>query len=482
MASDPDKGWQLPDVVDPSAFWCYKIYIPEDIAYLRAFRGAIALMSYSYNWQRDEANTAAQVSQVWLKQMLQADEMFEAEEECDMIDCQDIIDCINESEELQRLIGKYSLTSSISTETGESSQALGTDLLQGQGVVDCDYDSIYGACLQLTMLLNITAETLLDIFVNSLNNAANLGYLIEAIPVVGELPLDDIAEFLQKVATQVNTAYQAAYDTQLEEDISCLFFCAAKNGCELTLADARDVIRGEIANPVSAQDFISVVNDIIANNWLGEQSVYIIFYFILQTIVFGGEILGQDVKRFARTVATYFNDPNPDWEELCTECSSTICFDMTELGELDIYAGSQDEGFGNPEPSLVGVVTDMTAFPFNASANQAYRRGVAVEYVFESNVTIEQVKFDTWSNTNATGVTAGFIGYGVEIRDDEDTQLYRNAPTDATFEEWVTRSWNIDIEGARKVIVWTIFNTGATSPDGSMFVDNLCITYAESLA
>jgi len=232
--------------------------------------------------------------------------------------CQLIIDCINTTPELQQLIGQFSLTSAITDTTTENEANLATSFVQGQP--DCDNDKLYGMCLQLTQLLNTVSENLLDIFVAGLAQASNLGDLIEAIPVVGELPLDDILQFLAKMAGQVNTAYQAAYDTQLEEDISCLFFCEASIDCELTFEDARDIIKDLIANPVSAQDFVSMVNDIIANNWIGEQSVYLFFYFILETIIFGGEILGQDVNRFATTVATYFNDPNPDWETLCTCC------------------------------------------------------------------------------------------------------------------------------------------------------------------
>jgi len=44
--ADNDKGWQLPTVVNPEEYWCYTIKVPQDIAYLRALRGAIGELAY----------------------------------------------------------------------------------------------------------------------------------------------------------------------------------------------------------------------------------------------------------------------------------------------------------------------------------------------------------------------------------------------------------------------------------------------------
>lgn len=248
--------------------------------------------------------------------------------------CSLILECIETTPELQQAIGSYSLTSSITDTTPENPSNLATDILLGQGAVSCDNDNLYGASLQLTQLLNTVSENLLDIFVNGFNNASNLATVIEAIPVVGELPFDDILDFLEKVAIQINTAYQSAYDTQLEEDISCLFFCETQANCELTFEQARDVIKAELATTVSVQDFASIINDMIANNWFGQQSVYVFFYFILETVILGGEILGLDVNRFAKTVATYFNDPNPDWSTLC-DCAFDWQYTLLDGSNVD---------------------------------------------------------------------------------------------------------------------------------------------------
>lgn len=410
---------------------CITLEIPDSTQDVRNFFGTLLSLAQWYNYERTGNTLGKQVADTWkitydnarigncmqLRQdpenpcLLQSTTDGETWETwADITDCVDaeyLLSMIESSESLQRAIGEYALTSAVSVDDPEKESILSTDLLGNPSA--CDNDMIYGACIQLTILLNTVSETLLDIFVNSLNNAANLAYLIEAIPLVGELPADDILEFLQKVATQVNTAYQAAYDTQLQEDISCLFFCEAKLDCELTFEQARDVIRGQMANPVTGSDFISVVNDIIANNWLGEQSIYVFFYFILETVVVGGEVLGQDVNRFAKTIATYFNDPNSDWETLCTDCADwEQVLDFTIESHASLVTANWDSSY--PATYVSGQGWKMAHDALGA------RGGIYV--TIPSAVTVIDAVAETYNNVTATNTRSN----GVLIYDETPNQ------------------------------------------------------------
>lgn len=238
---------------------------------------------------------------------------------CEPVDlCALILECIQTTPELQQAIAFYSNSSAIEQLTPENETILDTDLFGGQS--GCDNDKIFGACRQLANFLNVTSEDILELFVTAAATPGRLGDLIEAMPGIGILPFDDILQFIEKMAEQVSDAYSGAYDTQMNEDIACLFFCASQDDCVLTLETARNAIKSKLIESVSDTDFLTVVSDIVLNNWLGEQGVYVMHWLILDTIIFGGEILGQDVKRMVATVASYFNDPDPDWETLCTAC------------------------------------------------------------------------------------------------------------------------------------------------------------------
>lgn len=232
--------------------------------------------------------------------------------------CELILECIQTTPELQQAIATYSLTPNINITTPENPGILGTNILPAP--VDCDLDSIFGMTLQFADFLNTLSEDVLELFVTAFAAPGRLGDLIEAIPVIGELPADDILQSLEKIATQVNDSYQAAYDSQIREDIACALFCIAQEGCELTFEGARDWFQDQIVEEVSNLDFATVMNDIIANNWLGEQSIYLMHWFLLDAMIFGTEVLGIDHNRMLKTISTFYNDPNPDWSLLC-ECT-----------------------------------------------------------------------------------------------------------------------------------------------------------------
>lgn len=269
---------------------------------------------------------------------------------CSPVDlCQLILDCINTTPAIQQAIGQYSLTSAITEITPEQQIILDTDLFDSQA--PCNNDQIYGMTLQLTDFLNAVSEDILELFVTAFAAPGRLGDIIEAIPVIGSLPGDDILQILEKLATQINDAYQAGYDTQIREDISCDLFCISQADCVLTLEEARNYFKDKLTVAVTDTDFLSVANDIIANNWLGEQSIYVMHWLILDTIIFGGEMLGIDVNRMVTTISSFYNDPNPDWATLCVNCSWTSVLDLTVSDYGFVFGTGQ---LGNP----AGVWTD----------------------------------------------------------------------------------------------------------------------------
>lgn len=57
--------WTLPRIVHPPKTRKFVICVPDEQFYLAAFRGLLIELTYSKNWQRDTAHTAAVVSRVW---------------------------------------------------------------------------------------------------------------------------------------------------------------------------------------------------------------------------------------------------------------------------------------------------------------------------------------------------------------------------------------------------------------------------------
>lgn len=99
--SGKDGGYLLPEVVDPPRI-SLCIEIPNEMNHILAFWGALDTLTWSRNWQRDEAHTAAEVSRVWGNVIAQARARFESGEECMPFDpC-----CPDEIERLDQLIAQ----------------------------------------------------------------------------------------------------------------------------------------------------------------------------------------------------------------------------------------------------------------------------------------------------------------------------------------------------------------------------------------
>jgi hypothetical protein len=57
--------WTLPQTVHPDKYRTFTVCVPDERFYIAAFEGLLVELTYSKNWERDAANTAAIVSRFW---------------------------------------------------------------------------------------------------------------------------------------------------------------------------------------------------------------------------------------------------------------------------------------------------------------------------------------------------------------------------------------------------------------------------------
>lgn len=62
---NPPARWVLPTTVNPTDTVCFQIPVPNDPAYIAAFRGALLNLCSARQWQNDPAHTAVPVANVW---------------------------------------------------------------------------------------------------------------------------------------------------------------------------------------------------------------------------------------------------------------------------------------------------------------------------------------------------------------------------------------------------------------------------------
>ncbi len=276
--------------------------------------------------------------------------------------CQLIFDCIDDTPALQQVIAQFSLASPISQTAPEVQANLDIELVNDP--VSCDLDIIFGMTTGYTDLMNTISEDILQIFANATSPAGRIGDIIEAIPVIGEAPLDDIFQFVESFMTDLNDAYDAAYTSQIRDDIRCDLFCLAKNNsCVLTLEMARDYFYDKLAESITLTVWDGFLDDIIGIAYSGENSIWALHLLITQTIIFGGELIGFDVNRLLATIQSLYNDPDSDHSTVCDACDWTSTLDLTisdygfvfEEDDFEDPTGEWEDGVG-----LKGTCIDVS--------------------------------------------------------------------------------------------------------------------------
>lgn len=302
------------------------VVVPDSQEWIRLYLGTLSMLT---RWWYYDVNNESEAEDVVQRAMSCNAETGADYEDCMTLDCNDVLECILQTPEIQQAIAQFAIGSSITATDTENDSILNSNTFPVLG--SCTNAQVFGMTTQLVDLIDTISLTILDRFVASLNSAGNLGYLIEGIPVIGELPIDDILTFVQTVAVQINTEYQASADVQLLEDIACDLMCIGMEDCDLTFQEIRDYYQDKIVLPIQYDTMEELVLNIVANGWFGDQAVYIIHFFIVQLVVIGGEITGIDANRIIKTVSSYYNDPNPDWSTICDDCPEqwTSTLDLT---------------------------------------------------------------------------------------------------------------------------------------------------------
>lgn len=243
--------------------------------------------------------------------------------------CQLILDCIEQEASLQQAIATYSLASPIPQNQPEQQTGLDAELINNPPA--CDEDIVFGMTTGYTDLMNIISEDILEIAVAATSPAGRIGDIIEAIPVIGEAPLDDIFQFVESFMVDMNDAYAAAYTSQIRDDIRCDLFCLAIDDCNLTLEQARDYFFDKLAETISLNVWNGFLDDLIGISYSGISTVWAMHLLITQTIIFGGELIGYDTSRLIATIQSLFNDPDSDWVGLCDDCTWDCVTDFADV-------------------------------------------------------------------------------------------------------------------------------------------------------
>lgn len=322
----------LPALPEDNTSIC--VVLPDSAEFRQLYMGALlALTRWYYYDVTDETDAESVVNRVSECLYLTMQDYGNC-----MTDCDAILQCVLTNDALRNEITNIAINGvsaqldSLSNATYESH-----DLSHGQNTT-CNYDNLFGMVTGLVDLYQNLALDIIEIMTASANNIGRIGDLVEAIPIIGELPFDDIQQFAENFVDDLEQNYQANYTLSLRDEYRCDLFClAVDNNCVLTLAMVTDYFATRLQHDFQQLDMEDVLEYFTQGAFTGVELVHAWHTFVSLLMQYGGIILGLHFERFIKMVAVLWNDPDSDHSILC-DCFNEpdYSFDFTSQNSWTI--------------------------------------------------------------------------------------------------------------------------------------------------
>jgi len=356
----PRGKFLLPAIIDPPSRVAVCLCIPNEPQHIAAFWGALRVLAYQHEWERDDDHSAIPVSTLWAEILQEANIRFN---EGDMM-------CVSQ-QELQQLITN-SITQNNATVVNQirygdqAGSPPGTPLTSEESSAnlafgsnpDCDKDILWAQCVAVVNYAHRLIIDALEIAETATNDTELLGALL-GLPLIQEIGGAAIADYVDLLLEGVAENYAAQVTDNWLSEVEYKIFCTAKSDCKLTVDRIWKVFKDRIdayfATPMGA---IGTVFDLWS--YLSDQDIDgAIVADAFHSLVWGGGLLANtflgDVgtQGFELILALAVNDASSDWqiyEGVYGEC--TVCFDTEADQYFSITLGSLV-----PDPALDYVET-----------------------------------------------------------------------------------------------------------------------------
>lgn len=349
----------LPSLPEDNTTIC--LVIPNSPEWRQIYMGALQILAQWWYWEVENPEDSYDVIQRVMECAYLTGNNYEG---CMELDCQDIIDCLNdpESDVLQTILDAVNSQNSNQL---TSYSYHNKDLILGEGGnPTCDKDVLWGGIVNLVESANQNNIDALEILEVSTNQYEFLADVLTDILGV-EVPVADaMLDWVVWLQQSILENYNAQITQEYLETIQCGLFCIAQETCELSPND----IYGYFANRVgSTFTFDSAIADVltylVTGSWSGTEIADVMF---MSQFAFRA-LVGQWFNFVAfNSVDLDFrlgmNNPDNDWELLCN------CDDEWEH-EFDFTTG-QHGWLPLTTPSRGSYVADTGFVSVHFSTNE----------------------------------------------------------------------------------------------------------------
>jgi len=249
--------------------------------------------------------------------------------ECPVDLCALIADCIATSEATQEAIRNFVTTDTIINQNISNismQQALGAEerarnLLKPGA---CDPDFIFNQTSVTVQLLHDLTEDLFEALEVATNALERASIIASSIPVFGQVvPFDELLQLGDQLAEEVMEDYMGAYDEALYDSIRCELFCLFKDDCEISIDQLIAYYEDKVeeAFPDDPWEALkAIIGYLNVGDFGTDTPVYAMHLLVLALIRQMSNVFGVDFGILGLRINAAGDDPNNDWEFLCSEC------------------------------------------------------------------------------------------------------------------------------------------------------------------
>lgn len=457
---------KLPEELIPEDDLCVCVQIPNHPDYVALFVRAVRLLELDRHYERDEDHNAIIVRNQWSTRTITP--LIEGlATGSNMCCCEEILEMLeNLSNQVaylynNEMFGESTVTidQTLPTIVGqpELDVPIGNATTStGTCTTNAEKDEVWGGCLALVDYILQRNEDWLEEMEQYLGNIPeNLSNIVEAIPLLGELPFDDLVEYGAWLVEELLEEYRAQNTEAIRIEMACQLFCAALlNNCAISFDLLFTFFLNQLPQGVDIATITirNAVSFALAGNFIGDDYVYFLSMFQIFVARAGELYFGQRGWRLYEIYyLSGYNSPDSDWQLFC-ECATswTWQYSATQC-DLHLPAGWDIEFVTGDCGDGPGTLDGLKNYGGTNPADLQFK------IIPPPGVTVANISFEAARNiTGGTGsmtVTQGTFTYNPGLAPDWNT--YQFSPNEEGEIVWTLHEQDSGFNGVavRKITI-----------------------------
>jgi len=267
---------------------------------------------------------------------------------CDCGNCEGVLECIQDNPDVRNAIAGLFLDNTTEGYYERLLEKLKEDLEEPVTPVnpapDCN-DNLWGAIRNFVDILTQDCTDFFELIqANPSDQALDIINALANLPVIDEIGVDVITEFVTWAVDQLGVYYNASLTDEYKDQLACDIFCRVKDTCQVSVEDVNQVLIDRVNPAFNLENLIDILQNVIEFTFVGAGD-FVVDVWLFTALRFATladylwQLTGQKGEAYATTryrkqLMLGLNNPDSDWILLCGDCPPSV------QAFIDVNAGT----------------------------------------------------------------------------------------------------------------------------------------------